>query len=141
MPGRQGAPKTNMTRILLIDDEEQIRTTIGALLEASGFEVVTASDGEAGVSLFQQQTFDLVITDVLMPRMGGSEVITAIRRLRPGQKIIAAYGGGRLSASDPVASARTLGADRLLAKPFTLEELRAAVAAVLGPAAGGQAGP
>jgi len=120
-----------MTRILLIDDEEQIRATVGALLQASGFEVVAAADGEAGVGLFQQQPFDLVLTDVLMPRMGGAEVIAALRRLRPEIKIIATYGGGRVAGSNPVATAQSLAADRMLAKPFTLAELRAAVAAVM----------
>ena len=129
-----------MTRILLIDDEEQIRTTIGLLLRASGYEVSTAADGKEGLSLFQHEPYDLVITDVLMPVMGGLEVIAALRRLQPGLKIIASYGGGQVSSDDPLASAQNLGADQLLIKPFTLTELRAAIAAALDapPFAGGQ---
>ena len=129
-----------MTRILLIDDEEQIRSTIGALLRASGYEVSTAPDGKAGVSLFQHEPYDLVITDVLMPGMGGAEVIAALRRLQPGLKIIASYGGGLVAGSDSVATAQSLGADRLLVKPFTLDELRAAIAAALSTPGGERPG-
>ncbi len=120
-----------MTRILLIDDEEQIRLTIGALLRIAGYDVVAAVDGQEGLELFRRQPFDLVITDVLMPRMDGAETIAALRRLRPGLKVIATYGGGRISGTNPVATAQRLGADRLLAKPFSAQEMNAAIAGVL----------
>jgi CheY-like chemotaxis protein len=120
-----------MPRILFIEDEEQIRATMGALLEIAGHEVVTAVDGREGVDLFRQQPFDLVITDVLMPRMGGAETIAAVRQLRPDIKVIASYGGGRVAGADPVATAQRLGADRMLAKPFTRDELYAIVSDVL----------
>lgn len=120
-----------MTRILLIDDEEQIRLTIGALLRIAGYDVVAAADGREGLDLFQREPFDLVITDVVMPRMDGAETIAALRRLRPGLKVIATYGGGRISGTNPVATAQRLGADRLLAKPFTAQEINAAIAEVL----------
>ena len=123
--------KLGMTRILLIDDEEQIRLTIGALLRIAGYEVITAADGQEGLDLFRLQPVDLVITDVLMPRMDGAETIAALRRLRPGLKVIATYGGGRVSGTNPVATAQRLGADRLLAKPFTAEEINAAIVDVL----------
>jgi CheY-like chemotaxis protein len=123
-----------MTRILLIDDEEQVRLTLTALLQAAGYEVVAAADGQEGLSLFQQQAFDLVITDVLMPRKGGAETIADLRRLQPGLKIIAAYGGGRVAGTGSPATAQSLGADRLLTKPFTMAELRAVVADVLSVA-------
>ena len=120
-----------MTRILLIDDEEQIRLTIGALLRIAGYDVVVAVDGREGLDLFQRQPFDLVITDVLMPRMDGAETIAALRRLKPGLKVIATYGGGRIAGTTPVATAQRLEADRLLPKPFTVEEIYAAIADVL----------
>jgi CheY-like chemotaxis protein len=120
-----------MTRILLIDDEEQIRLTIGELLRVTGYDVVVAGDGQEGLDLFQQQTFDLVITDLRMPKKGGVETIRALRSLQPGLKIIATYGGGRISGTDSLVTAQGVGADRLLAKPITLTELRAAVSDVL----------
>jgi CheY-like chemotaxis protein len=123
--------KRGMKRILLIDDEEQIRLTIGALLRIAGYDVVAAADGQEGLDLFQRQTFDLVITDVVMPRMDGAETIAALRRLRPELKVIATYGGGRISGTNPVATAQRLGADRLVAKPFTVQEIIAAIAEVL----------
>ena len=125
-----------MTRILLIDDEEQIRSTIGALLRASGYEVSTAADGRAGVSLFEREPHDLVITDVLTPVMGGADVIATLRRLRPELRIIATYGGGLVSGTESVATEQSLGVDQLLVKPFTLAELKAAIAAALGTPGG-----
>ncbi len=121
-----------MTRILLIDDEEQIRLTTSALLRMSGYEVVTAGGGQEGLELFGRQAFDLVMTDVVMPGMGGGEVIAAVRRIRPDSKIIAVYGGGRVTGGDSLATAQGLGADGLVAKPFTRDELLATVTGVLG---------
>jgi DNA-binding response OmpR family regulator len=120
-----------MSRILLVDDEEPVRVTIGALLKTHGHEVVTAVDGKEGVELFGQQTFDLVITDVLMPRMGGAATIAALRRLRPGLKVIAISGARCVSALDSVTTALRLGADRMLFKPFAQDELLAAVSEAL----------
>jgi CheY-like chemotaxis protein len=123
-----------MPRILLVDDEDQIRITYAALLRTRGHEVTAAADGREAVELFGRQPFDLVITDVVMPRMGGAEAIAEMRRLRPDIKIIAAYGGGRVGEPGKPATVRLLGADLLLAKPFTLGELEAAVAEMLGRA-------
>lgn len=100
-------------------------------MKPAGHEVAAAADGWEGLGLFQQQAFDLVITDVLMPRKGGAETIADLRRLRPGLKIVAACGGGRSAGTGCPATAQSLGADRLLTKPFTVVELRAAVADVL----------
>lgn len=126
-----GGPKLDMSQILLIDDDEQTRAALAALLQVTGHDVVTAADGAEGVERFQRQAFDLVITDVLMPKKGGAETIAALRRLRPGLKIIATYGGGHITGTSSPATAESLGADRLLPKPITFAELRAAVSDVL----------
>jgi CheY-like chemotaxis protein len=123
-----------MAQILLIDDEEPVRLTLSALLRVGGHEVVAAADGAEGLEVFQRQAFDLVITDLLMPKKGGLETIADLRRLRPGLKIIAMYGGGRIAGASSPATAQGLGADRLLAKPITLAELQGAVADVLNVA-------
>ena len=124
-------PKPDMAQILLLEDEEQVRVAVAALLRVAGHEVVTAIDGAEGLEMFQLRPFDLVITDVLMPIKSGPETIVALRRLRPGLKIIATYGGGRIAGDEYPPTAESLGADRLLAKPFSLTELRAAVSEVL----------
>ncbi|HUL52714.1 MAG TPA: response regulator [Opitutaceae bacterium] len=129
-----------MSRILLVDDEESVRVTIGALLKAHGHEVVTAVDGKEGVEQFVQDTFDLVITDVLMPRMGGAATIATLRQIRPGLRVIAISGAQRVAADGAAETASRLRADRLLIKPFAQEELLAAVAEVLGDATAGPAG-
>jgi CheY-like chemotaxis protein len=130
-----------MTRILLIDDEEPVRLTLGEMLRLAGYEVVTAGDGQEGLDLFQRQAFDLVVTDVVMPRKGGAETILELRRLRPGLRIIAIYGGGHVPGMGSGATARGLGADRLLAKPFTREELLGAVTGLLDAAKDGPDSP
>jgi CheY-like chemotaxis protein len=133
--------KLDMTRILLIDDEEPVRLTLGEMLRLAGHEVVTAGDGQEGLERFRERAFDLVVTDVVMPRKSGAETILELRRLRPGLKIIAIYAGGRISGMDSGATAQDLGADRLLAKPFTREELLAAVTGLLDAAKDKPAGP
>lgn len=120
-----------MACILFIDDEEQICITCAAMLKMAGHEVVTAADGQEGVELFQRQHFDLVITDLVMPRMGGPETVTAMRRLRPELKVIVVYGGGRMGGSGAPPVAQAVDANRIVAKPFTMEELNAAVREIL----------
>ena len=58
-------------RILLIDDEEAVRLTVGEILKRAGYEVQSAADGKSGLDLFQRQSFDLLITDLLMPEGDG----------------------------------------------------------------------
>ncbi len=121
-----------MRRILLIDDDDEVRMVLAAALRYAGFEVVTAADGAEGIGLFRQQAVDLVITDLFMPKQDGAETITAIRRLNPFFKIIAISGGGQIVKPEylePVVA--SLGADRYLTKPFTGERLLAAVSGLL----------
>ncbi len=124
-----------MARILLIDDEEIVRTAIGAAVCFFGHDVVEARDGEEGVSHFQHQSFDLVITDMQMPGMQGTAVIHAIRNLLPQIPIIAFGGGGTIMAAPADQMARQLGADRVLFKPIAAQELKAALSELL-PGAG-----
>ena len=126
-----------MARILVIDDEAMVRLAVGAALRFAGHEVVDASDGETGIALIQQQAFDLIVTDIRLPRLDGQEVIKASRRIQPGCRVIAVGGGGTVAVFGPEAYARQLGADRVLHKPFAVHELNAAVAELLNIAQGG----
>jgi len=112
-----------MARILVIDDEDLARFTIKDFLENAGHEVVEARDGEEGVHFQKAQPFDLIVTDIIMPKKEGVETIIEIKRDFPEIKIIAISGGGRTRNLDFLELANKFGADRVLAKPFTELEL------------------
>ena len=120
-----------MVRILVIDDEEAIRLLLRDALEYIGYEVVEAGDGLEGVQCYCATPTDLVITDMAMPRQGGAETISALRRQAPSVKIIAMSGGNRTANLDCLDTARQLGAQRVFQKPFRLSEMFNAVREVL----------
>ncbi len=124
-----------MARILLIDDDDDLRTMLRRVLTLSGHTVVEARNGEEGLALFPQAAADLVITDIVMPGKEGLEVLMALRKKHPPVKIIAISGGGRGDATDYLHLAKQMGAARVLSKPFSNDALMSAIAAVLGSAA------
>ena len=126
-----------MARILVIDDDPQVRTMLRQMLERIGHEVSEAPDGAAGLAAFAESPIDLVITDICMP--GQAEGIATIRRLvetSPYVQIIALSGGaGPSRVSDPadrLAAAKSSGAARTLRKPVDMQELTETVLELLG---------
>ena len=112
-----------MVKVLLIEDEEMVRSSLKAVLESDGHEVVEASDGDEGVFQFKKlaktpRPTDIVVTDILMPKKHGLETISEIRECSPEMKIIAISGGGELNPKVVLEMSDYLGANRLLAKPF-----------------------
>ncbi len=120
-----------MSRILIIDDEQAIRSVLRRALERAGHEVSEADDGQAGLKQIAQSPFDLVVTDIVMPTMEGIEFILQLHREKPGLKVIAVSGGGRVAPKAYLDMARSAGATSVLAKPFAIDELLAAVDAAL----------
>jgi two-component system chemotaxis response regulator CheY len=118
-----------MPRILLIEDNDVLRNVMRRMLV--GYDIGEAADGKAGINAYRQQRSDVVITDILMPEADGLETIRALREYDAAVRIIAISGGGRGSANDYLEVAQQFGARRILSKPFTREELQAAVAEVL----------
>jgi CheY-like chemotaxis protein len=117
-----------MATILLIDDDELLRDTVRQLLQRDGHQVTEAEDGEQGLSRFEVGRFHAVITDVLMPRVDGAQVIAELRRRAPTLPIVAISGGRRvLSPAFNLQTASLMGADVQLAKPFGRVELREAL--------------
>ncbi len=116
-----------MARILVIDDDEQIRKTIHQVLELEGHEVVVASNGKEGIKLFKESGANLIITDIVMPEKEGLETITELRRDFPDVKILAISGGGRGDPESYLTLAKVFGAVRTLTKPFQRAELLEAV--------------
>ena len=116
-----------MSRILLAEDDPALRRLLAAILEEAGHRVLAVADGEAAAEALQAFTPDLVVTDILMPRRDGLELIRAIRGSRAGTPILAISGGGTSGMDEVLRFARLLGADATLAKPFGLVELHGAV--------------
>ena len=116
-----------MARILIIDDEDELRSMLRQMLEQTGHEVTEAVNGAEGIQLYEQDRPDLIITDIIMPEKEGVETIIALRRADPDLPIIAISGGGRLEATDFLTMTKKLGARRTLSKPFRRDQLLEAV--------------
>jgi len=112
-----------VAHILVIDDEESVRTMIREMLSRDGHTVTEADDGDAGLEAFRRQPADLVITDILMPNKGGLVAIKELRASRPTAKIIAISGGGRTGRMNFLSTARTFPGVLTLQKPFRKSEL------------------
>jgi len=128
----RNAKEAGKCRILVIDDEKGVCSTLRDMLEDAGYEVITAADGQEGLTLFETHGADLVITDILMPHKEGIETIVELRRRVPQVKIIAMSGGGRTRNLDFLLISEKLGADATLPKPFTLDGVLKIVQEVLG---------
>jgi len=109
-------------KILVIDDEAVICTTLQERLTMEGYEVLTASDGRKGLRVYHDHLVDLVITDVLMPELDGLEVVRTLRRLGTAIPIIVISGGANRDL-DFLIEAAEFGATRTISKPFRVQEL------------------
>ena len=118
-----------MPRILIIDDDAAVRTTVRHVLERAGYETVEAGDGRAGGKLLDG--VDLVITDLLMPEVDGVDLLGVIRREGHTMPVIAISGGGKVDSKSYLEVAKALGAYATIAKPFDLEHLLATVRAAI----------
>jgi len=116
-----------MKRILVIDDDEQVRALVVEILGRAGYEVVEAENGAHGLKIYRERPTDLVLTDLIMPEKEGMETIVALRKEFPGVRIVAMSGGGRNCAGDYLSVAAKLGAARTLAKPFSRQDVLDAV--------------
>jgi len=118
-------------RVLVIDDDEQIRKLLRQVMEWAGHEVIEAADGREGMFKQRKQQADLVITDLIMPEQEGLETITLLKKEYPLVKIIAISGGGRIGPDAYLPAAQELGADRVFSKPFDVRELATTVRELL----------
>src|SRR5919204_275570 len=116
-----------MTRLLIVDDDTNLRHTLGYAFRQEGFEVITAADGEQALSNFRQSRPDLVILDVMLPGRDGFDVARSLRRESDVPVIMLT---ARDSELDKVVGLE-IGADDYLAKPFSTRELIARVRAML----------
>ena len=114
-------------RILLVDDEAAIQTLLSYPLRKDGYEVVQASDGGEALERFAEGTFDLVVLDVMMPRIDGLETC---RRLRATSTVPIIMLTAKAEEIDKVLGLE-LGADDYITKPFSMHEFRSRVKAAL----------
>lgn len=120
-----------MARILVVDDDDQLRAALKRFLEKEGFQVIDASNGAAGLEILNKDPVDLVFTDIFMPEREGIGMIMELQQDIPDVKIIAISGGGNVESVDFLELAGNLGAHKVFQKPFTHEELLAAVQELL----------
>ena len=117
--------------VLVADDDADIRALVTFRLERAGYDVVEASDGEEALRLAREQTPDLAVLDVMMPKLTGDEVTRRIRDDAATQRMPVILLTARVQEDD-VARGFEAGADDYIKKPFSPQELRARVQAVLG---------
>jgi CheY-like chemotaxis protein len=122
-----------MKRILLVDDVPAVRLSIRAALEAAGYHVVEAADGNEALASLETQAVDLIVTDLWMPNLDGVELLKRLRAVNAGIRVIAISGGGMRKPIDVSAAlAQTWGADAVLYKPFDNDDLIGEVSRLLG---------
>jgi DNA-binding NtrC family response regulator len=116
-----------MARILVVDDEVEIRNAIRRALERDGHDVTLAVDGLDGARAVRSFAVDLALIDIHMPEMDGIELLVNFKAVAPAMPVIVMSGGDQSLRLDLLNDARLLGATGILAKPFTLDELREVV--------------
>jgi two-component system, NtrC family, response regulator AtoC len=109
-----------MAHVLVIEDDSAVRLVLSLALIKAGFTVSQASDGMEGLEVFSRGGCDLVITDMVMPRMGGVETIAALKSVNPQVRIIAMSGCAVRGSSNYFDQAKELGVDHCFSKPFEL---------------------
>jgi two-component system, cell cycle sensor histidine kinase and response regulator CckA len=131
-PTRLPAPalRRGTGRILLVEDDEPVRTSTRGLLELLGYQVLEAADGVAALSLFRQEaaSIDAVLLDVIMPRQGGRATLPALRAIRPVPVLVTTG----LAERHDQEEWRALGAHALLGKPYDLAQLSSVLAEAIG---------
>lgn len=123
-----------MKRILVVDDEEQIRSMLSQMLAHAGYEVHTAENGDDGMAMVGRYDFDLIITDMIMPVKDGLKFIMELVRDYPDLKILAISGGGAIKAERYLTMAGYLGDIATLEKPFKRDAMLTLVEQQLGMA-------
>jgi DNA-binding response OmpR family regulator len=119
-----------MEKILVVDDETDCQTVLAMYLESRGYQVECASSGIEGLSIFQKNCPDLVISDVMMPEMDGFEFCRRLRALRLGQLVPFIFLSGQGELESKI-EGHSIGADDYLVKPFQSEEILAKIKAQL----------
>lgn len=111
-------------RILVVDDDRELRETISEILVDAGFDVSAAGSGEEALAILQGQSYDLMLLDMIMPGLGGQEILPLLKRQAPRARVIMITA---FATVDNAVAAMRRGADDYLTKPFKVDELLTAV--------------
>ena len=109
-----------MAKILVIDDEQSIRSLLDTLLRRKGYDVVLADSGRKGIELFRREHPDVIVLDLKMPEMDGLTVLRQIRTLDPKKPVIILTGAGTAEAEQQI---RALGVTEYVEKEFSMHLL------------------
>jgi two-component system, chemotaxis family, chemotaxis protein CheY len=120
-------------KLLVVDDDPEIRSTLKKLLELSGHQVELAASGREALQRLSEGGIELMITDIVMPDMDGLENLKTARSELPDLPIIAMSGGGSLKTENYLRLAQAFGARKVLQKPFDTQDLLKAVSELLEP--------
>jgi DNA-binding NtrC family response regulator len=118
----------NLRSILVVDDEEALRTVLSSELSSEGYNVETASDGDEAITILQGKQFDLVLLDIKMPRVDGFEVLKFIKKNSPQIKVIMLTAFADLKNA---IESKKLGAEDFISKPYDLVDLLTTIERVL----------
>lgn len=121
-------------RILVVDDEEFVRRGLRRQMEAAGYDVDEAKDGVDAMEIVKSTELDLVVSDIIMPKADGIELLMEIRKVKGDElPVVAISGGGRTRNLDLLKFAKSLGANAVLAKPITSGQLLATIEETIVP--------
>lgn len=116
------------SRILVVDDEEALRTVLSTELASEGYEVSTAADGGEAIDLVKDNNYDLVLLDIKMPNVDGFEVLKYVKGNKPDVKVIMLTGFADLKNA---IESKRLGAEDFVSKPYDLVDLLTTIERVL----------
>jgi DNA-binding NtrC family response regulator len=114
--------------ILVVDDEDALRTVLSSELEGEGYDVATAADGDEAIKIVQKKPFNLVLLDIKMPKVDGFEVLKFVKEKYPDVKVIMLTGFADLKNA---IESKKLGADDFVSKPYDLVDLLTTIERVL----------
>ena len=119
--------------LLLVDDEELLRAGVQEMLEMSGYSVITATNGHEAMACLKQHAIDLVITDLVMPKMDGVDFVEQLRQIWPDVPVMVVSGSTRnIMQRYGIESIQVPGADASLSKPFKGVDLMSQIKELLG---------
>ncbi|MBI3195036.1 MAG: response regulator [Ignavibacteriae bacterium] len=119
----------NQHNVLVVDDEEALRTVLSGELVNEGYNVGTAADGDEAIAIIKQQPFDIVLLDIKMPKVDGFEVLKFIKKDYPDIKVIMLTAFADLKNA---IESKKLGAEDFISKPYDLVDLLTTIERVLG---------
>jgi CheY-like chemotaxis protein len=128
------SPRKKIGRILVVDDEEDVREGVKRFLMYEGYEVTTAESGAVALERAGAQAFDVVLTDLRMPGMSGLETLIALKRLRPELPVIVVTG---YASAETVSACKREGAFDYVTKPFELPDMLRLIEAAIDAHKGG----